>query len=311
MPSVKRPRQGTRRRHDDTVNPFQLSGRWYKANLHTHTDKSDGAVSLEHAVATYRKQGYDVLALTDHGLVNDVRGLSDKKMLVISGIEYHPPVPGRNGPYHFVGLNVPRTMDLSDCRDAQAAINAVKRAGGETFLAHPFWCGLEYADFGNLEGLIAVEVWNAVCSSSGRGSSENEWAYALDRGMNLPAVAVDDTHWRPRGGKVDIFGGWTWLKMPSLTAANVMKAMRRGAFYASAGPRIHEFRVEDGKASVRCSSAAEIHFVSGPGQGMRRAAPEGKSVRSFTMQLPNSWPFVRAVVTDQRGRKAWTNPIRL
>ena len=69
------------------VNPFEKAGKWYKANLHTHTTLSDGQVSAVEAVARYRQVGYQVLALTDHGRTNDLRGLSDEDILVLNGLE--------------------------------------------------------------------------------------------------------------------------------------------------------------------------------------------------------------------------------
>ncbi|MDR1735114.1 MAG: hypothetical protein LBR73_09590 [Oscillospiraceae bacterium] len=41
----------------------------YKANLHTQTYFSDGAVSLADTVEEYYRQGYDILAITDHGVI--------------------------------------------------------------------------------------------------------------------------------------------------------------------------------------------------------------------------------------------------
>lgn len=42
----------------------------YKANLHTHTTASDGDVPLADFVEAYYRAGYDILAITDHGVVN-------------------------------------------------------------------------------------------------------------------------------------------------------------------------------------------------------------------------------------------------
>ncbi len=293
------------------VNPFDAKGNWYKANLHTHTTTSDGAATVAEAVTGYRRKGYDVLALTDHDATNIVRDLSDDKMLVVSGMEYHPPLAGRRESFHLVAIGVPHGFEFDDCTDANRCIAQVARAGGETILAHPFWSGMEHADFRHLEGLAGVEVWNTVCDHVGRPCSENEWAYALDRGMHLPAVAVDDTHWKLLGGAIDKFGGWTWLKMRSLSVAGVMKAIRSGAYYASCGPKIHDFRVEGGRVSVRCSPARAIYFKSIASEGERRVAKPGKTVRGFSMDVEDCWEFVRAVVTDAAGKQAWTNPIYL
>jgi len=291
------------------VNPFTKTGNWYKANLHVHTTTSDGRATPEEAVALYREQGYDVLALTDHHTTNDVRALAIQKILLVSGIEFHPPLPGR--PCHLVGLNVPHGFKFADVKDANRCIAEVEAAGGLTILAHPFWCGLEYEDFHHLEGLAAIEVWNTTCDGIGRACSDNEWAYALDRGLRLPAVAVDDAHWKRRGALGDAFRGWTWLKMPSPTVRNVLKAIRTGACYPSCGPKIHDFRITGGKVLLRCSPAARICFMAGPSQGARRVAADGRSIRAFSCELPTSWAFVRAVVTNAKGSSAWTNPIFL
>ncbi len=42
----------------------------YKAQLHTHTLYSDGTVDVKDVVERYYELGYDILAVTDHGVVN-------------------------------------------------------------------------------------------------------------------------------------------------------------------------------------------------------------------------------------------------
>jgi hypothetical protein len=293
------------------VNPFEISGKWYKANLHTHTTTSDGGVSPAERVGQYRRAGYHVLALTDHHVTNDVRSLDDKRMLVISGMEFHPPRSGRKTDpyYHLIGLNIPHGFHFGpkEQNHANRCIAKIRRAGGLTFLGHPYWSGQEYADFGTLKGLEAMEVYNSTCDFSGRGSSENEWAYALENGMFLPAIGVDDTH---RVASRDLCKCWTWLRMPALTTAGVLRAVRTGACYASLGPKIHAFGVSGGKVRLRCSPAARIVFMNGKSQGATRQAPDGKTITGFSLDLP-PWPYVRAVVVDKTGRKAWANPIAL
>ena len=290
-------------------NPFTAGGSWFKANLHTHTTTSDGKLSPPDRVKQYRDHGYNVLALTDHRVTNDIRGMSDKKMLVISGMEYHPPCPTADHMYHLVGLKLPHPFEFTDADDANRCIREVAAVGGITILAHPFWCGFDFQDFSNLKGLSAMEVYNSTCARIGRACSENEWAYALDHGMEIPIVGVDDVH---DADCEDARECWTWLKMPRLTVGNVLKAVRDGACYASRGPVIHDFRVADGKVKLRCSPVSEIHFVSSPTCGARRRAEKGKRITSFTIDMPTrNWPYVRAVVTDGSGLKAWTNPIAM
>lgn len=295
------------------VNPFTRRGHWYKANLHTHTTVSDGALSPAERVVQYREAGYSVLAITDHRKTQDISGLGDKQVLVVSGMECHPVCREPRGWFHLVALGVPQSFKLKDApKHANQAIARIRAAGGIAILAHPAWCGQSFADFRYLKGLAAIEVWNSTCDRAGRPSSENEWADALDHGWRLPAVAADDCH---RAWDDDVCESWTWLKMPSLTVSSVLRAIETGACYASRGPVIHDFRVEGGRIRLRCSPAAEIHFVSVPGTGERRRAAPGRTITSFTYDARkrHNWPwdYVRAVVTDTRGRKAWANPIYL
>jgi len=293
------------------ANPFELKGKWYKANLHAHTTTSDGRASPPDRVEQYRRGGYDVLALTDHNVLNDISSLPKGNMLLISGVEYNPKCPSHTVEYHLIGLNIPPGFKFKGLTP-NGFIRKVRRGGGEVILGHPFWCGYQLENFGNLKGLAALEVYNSACHGSGRGNSENEWAHALDRGMILPAVATDDSH----GENFEIFGGWTMLKMPSLGAANVMKAIRNGAFYASCGPTIEDFRIVGDEVRLRCSPAAEIHLVAIPAVGLLSRAEPGKTITSFTSHIPRGWfggklPYLRMRVTDTRGRMAWTNPIFL
>lgn len=60
------------------VNPYDCvdfdTWDYYKANLHTHSVASDGDFSITDFVGEYYKRGYDIIAMTDHGVIN--RGLN-------------------------------------------------------------------------------------------------------------------------------------------------------------------------------------------------------------------------------------------
>lgn len=291
-------------------NPFEISGKWYKANLHAHTTVSDGKTTPSEQVNQYRQAGYDVLALTDHYKTNDISGFGGKRFLVVSGMEYHPPCPTSSNIHHLVALNVPHGFDFGpkEKDHANRCIAKVNRAGGLTILAHPYWCGHSFEDFKYLKGLAAIEVCNSICARIGRSCSENEWSYAMDHGMVLPGVGSDDVHFNDEH---DMFGSWTWLKMPSLTARGVVEAIRTGACYASTGPVIHYFGIKDGKLRLRCSPAGRIEFICNPPAGASRIAKEGKTISAFSAEIPKNWNYVRARVTDPTGKMAWTNPIEL
>ena len=290
------------------VNPFTAPGKWYKANLHTHTTTSDGRASPEETAELYRQAGYDVLAITDHHKTNDVSGLSRKGFLVVSGMEYHPACPNNPNCHHLVAIGVPHGFAFNEPypKDANACIRAVRAAGGESILAHPLWCGHRYDQYSYLQGYIALEVYNNTCDKIGRSASDGDYSYLLDEGRYLPAVAVDDTH-----SPIDRFGGWTWLKLRALTPEAVLDALRQGLCYASTGPRIGQFRVRGGNVEVTCTDAEFIYLSAWTWHGARRMAEAGKSIRKFVYPIGKDWKYVRAVVVDHRGRKAWTPPIVL
>ena len=63
-------------------------GAFYKANLHCHSNISDGKKSPEELKTMYREQGYSVLAYTDHELLVDHSDLDDKEFLTLTSLEY-------------------------------------------------------------------------------------------------------------------------------------------------------------------------------------------------------------------------------
>ena len=297
------------------VNPFDLPGKWYKGNFHCHTRTSDGAFWPQEVTRRYRAHGYDVLALTDHENTNDIRGLSDKKMLVINGSELHPPFRSRPGNYHLVALDLPHGFAISreSQQDIQACLNQVHGIGGVNILAHPKEMSMTMDEIVGFKHLDAVEVWTTLSEvDCDAGSSEAEWAGAMEQGMFMTGTGSDDTHWAPRHGLRDAYGGWTMLKMRSLSVKNVLEAIRTAACYASAGPTIHDFRVEDGQVKLTCSPVIGVAFKGTNDSWIKRHAKAGRAIRGATADLPDEkWPFVRAVVVDDKGRKAWTNPIRV
>lgn len=297
------------------VNPFELPGKWYKGNFHCHSRSSDGALWIQDAVAEFRKRGFSVLAITDHEQTNDIRGLSDKKILVINGMEMHPvlPRPQRDN-YHICGVNLPHGYPMSRAarEHAQPCLDQVTRFGGVNILAHPKEISLTLEEFVHLKNMHGIEVWTSLSEiDCHAGSSEAEWAAAMDKGMFMTAIGSDDTHWAPRHGLRDVAAGWTMLKMPSLTVANVIKAVKTGATYASGGPAIHDFRYNpaDNMISIKCSSVMMIEFKGPRDNRIKLIAHAGKTIRSFKAPWPKGWSWVRAVVTDERRYQAWTNPI--
>jgi len=287
------------------ANPFTRSGVWLKANLHTHTTVSDGDTAPAERVAQYAAAGYQVLAMTDHRAVAVLEPLERAGITLIRGFEAHPACP--NGPiYHLVCLNVPAGFPYNESLPANDIIAAVRAAGGEVIVAHPYWCGHTLGHVLALENAIAVEVYNATCSKIGKADSSFFWDYLLAAGRFLPAVAVDDVH---RGR--DIFMGWTMIRAASAAIPDVMAALRAGSYYASCGPEILDFRLAEGVAEVRCSPVREIHFMCREACGHSLYDSAGTGLTEARWQPPKGAGYVRIQVCDAQGRCAWLNPVRV
>ena len=63
------------------------SGRFYKANLHTHTTCSDGCKTPEEIKEIYKAHGYSVVAYTDHDVMINHSDLNDENFLAITSHE--------------------------------------------------------------------------------------------------------------------------------------------------------------------------------------------------------------------------------
>ena len=285
------------------VNPFTQTGVWLKANLHTHTKVSDGDQAPADRVAQYAAAGYQVLAMTDHRVVAMVEPLERPGITLLRGFEAHPACP--DGPvYHLVCLNVPPNHPYDEALPANDTIAAVRAAGGEVIVAHPYWCGHSVEHLLALENVIGVEVYNATCGKIGKADSSMFWDYLLAAGRFLPAVAVDDVH---RGR--DIFMGWTMLRAASPAVADVMAALRAGSYYASCGPEFVDFRLVNGVAELRCSPVSEIHFMCRGACGNSLYADGGTGLTEARWPVPKGAGYVRVQVADTQGRRAWLNPV--
>lgn len=287
------------------TNPFRSKGKWYKANLHCHTTKSDGKMAPSERVEQYKNNGYSVLAITDHNAVTDVSGLSSPDFLVMQGVEFHPP----NGEvfHHILVLNVPMGFSMADGEDASKVMKHVNAAGGVAFLAHPYWLGQDANSLMQYADALGIEVYNSTCARMAKPLSSVQWDDMLQRGAKIVAIAVDDSHTEEE----DVSDGWVWLKMLELTSTAVIHALKAGCFYSSTGPEIKDINISDGMMKVECSPVKSISFVADRWNGIRFSAKQGKKLTRAELAIPPSAKYIRIECTDIHGKTAWSNPFLL
>jgi len=291
---------------------FKDKGSWYKGVLHLHSQKSDGALTIEEICNFYKRRGYDFIAITDHDVVTDSQSLADDKFLLISGIEMSrgKTLTGKN--IHLVALNVPSSFMLPDSYGAQEAINLVHRKGGEVIVAHPYWSDLTSHDLLTFSGYLGIEIFNTITHRGfGRGLSCVHWDELLNAGRNVRGFAVDDAHFLPEyfgGFENDATGGYIMVKAQNLKVDGIMDAIKKGSFYSSSGPRFLGFSLTNGIFYVKCSGVQSISFICSPGRRSRRIEKQGGELTESEFKPSGDIEYVRVECQDEDGNYAWLNP---
>jgi len=63
------------------------NGKFYKANMHMHTNISDGNMTREEVKQTFLDKGYSIVAYTDHEVLVPHNDLSDENFLALTSYE--------------------------------------------------------------------------------------------------------------------------------------------------------------------------------------------------------------------------------
>lgn len=296
------------------LNPFAQPGRWYRGVFHCHTTDSDGARSPAAVVAWYAEHGYDFLAITDHNRVTPAPAAATPgRLVLVNGTEIDAGRARLGQPYHLVGvglremIDVPRQAAARHALPVRDVIDALRAAGAQVFVAHPYWSGLVLDDLLALDGVAGIEVYNANTEVEiGKGHSGVHWDDCLTCGRRLLGAANDDAHWRmPDHGRA-----WTMLRAPSLAPDAITVGLAAGSFYASTGVVLDDVTFDGDTATVRVAppGAQEIRFISDHHWGQRVAA-DGTPLLHAAYTLRGQERYLRIEAIAASGERAWTNPL--
>lgn len=297
---------------------FAREGRWYKGNLHTHTTLSDGKQTPGERVAAYKAKGYDFLAITDHNVYASYPEFCREDFLVLPATErdaVDTSVPC--GCVHVLGISredepekvekrLTFTGELGTDGDYQALLDQVAAAGQLAILAHPVWSRMTIDHLLQLQGYLGIEIYNTTCDHRWyTGKCDYMIDSCLRKGKKVLLFATDDCH---TADNLDMFGGWIQVKAKNLTHEEILRQIQAGSFYASTGPEIYDFGLEDGKVYVACSPCASINFITYEQLGHSIV---GEGLTQGSHQLTGQETFVRCECVDKYGKIAYTNPIFL
>ncbi len=294
--------------------PFNRPGRFWRGNLHTHSNQSDGALAPGEVARLYREAGYDFLAVTDHFRVEygfpltDTRPLRTPGFTTLLGAELHAPRTEAGPKWHIVAVGLPLGFDppAPDETGPQLARRA-RAAGAFIGMAHPAASLLTAADAESLDAAHAVEVYNALAAREDRGDSWHLTDVLLNRGRRLTAYGADDAHFQPQDPPGCV--AWVQVRAESLEPEELLSSLKAGHYYSSTGPELHDIRLDDGLLTVRCSPVAKV-LITGGAPGAQVIEGEALTECYLPVAMFGSG-YCRVTVVDAAGGRAWSNPIHL
>ena len=209
------------------------NGNFYKANLHCHTNISDGKLSPEEIKNAYKEKGYSIVAYTDHEVFITHNNLTDSEFLALNGMEIAFGEQYANKTYAFaeqchllaialdknicvqpifaeerhvrynkhlfslvnVGDNV-RSLDKWYSKSCiNFTINTCNKKGFFTVYNHPTWSLENYSQYINYEGMHAMEMFNGSANSDGfEDYNPRVYDDLLRSGKKLYCIGTDDNH---------------------------------------------------------------------------------------------------------------------
>lgn len=203
----------------------------FKGDMHVHSSGSDGKEPPEVVCASYRREGYDYLAITDHHVYKTSQHAKKRfeefnsGMTVFCGEEVHNDIEGIIHVVNFGGSYSVNDIILSDVKGTREAVaeesknlgvgekqakllawykrvtDEIRKSGGISIFAHPFWyvrncynCPTDVA-----EEVLRRGYFDAFEVMGGNKPYENDMQAALyyqmrAEGYKIPVVGSGDCH---------------------------------------------------------------------------------------------------------------------
>lgn len=228
---------------------------WYRGDLHGHTLHSDGHWDVPDLLAYGRAYGLDFVTLSDHNTISGLRQLDSLRrddLLTIGGME----LTTYYGHALALGLRswLEWRVDASGLTMPELAARA-QEAGATFIIAHPLSLGDPFCtgcDWGYPDMMPGnarlVEVWNSAWPTDNQNEQGLQLWYAwLNAGYRMSATRGSDIH-----GPLDYTNvAFNVVYAEELSEAAILRAIRQGHLYISAGPRLElTARSSDGSTAI-------------------------------------------------------------
>jgi len=234
------------------ISSAQISaGTWYKGDLHSHSNYSDGDSSVAAVIASAEAKGLDFFALTDHDTYmsgNPLHWLDQAyhsdTMTLLYGAEWTTP-KGHANVWASVPFAYSQLWQANRDKDALAALNAAHDQGALFSTNHPASILTSNWDYPVYDAIDSVEVWNGMyrLPSLNRWTEHHFWDNLLKSGRRIPGVGGSDTHqvekWQSR--LLSHGNPTTWVFAQEKSAEAILSGIKSGhasSSYAPDAPQI-------------------------------------------------------------------------
>ena len=311
--------------------------KFFKGNMHCHSNLSDGKMTPEELKEEYKSHGYSFLAITDHEHFNCHSYLDDEEFITITSAEYaikefpeQSTLKNMNMKVCHLNLyakeqsndysicynsvldhytkgreNINKSEEYERVYGADGINEIIKIANENGFFVcynHPRWSLENYREYGNYEGLWGVEILNTACNIGGLYEYDiNVFDDFLRDGKKIFASCGDDNH-----SEKSMFGAFVMVNAEKLDYDTIISALLNGEFYSSSGPVINEMYVEDNKVHITCSGAKKIAYSThGRRTGVVRADEDGY-INEAVFEIKKEDIYFRFDIVDEFGNHANT-----
>lgn len=312
------------------INLLPEEGNFYKANLHSHTVLSDGALTKEEVKKVYMEHGYSIIAYTDHRHYANHSELNDEDFVALAAYEvdinefgtmpwdfsriktYHINLYDTN-PNQFAEEKSKSILPERRYHDVNYINDFIDKMKDLGFIAcwnHPYWSLQDYDDYKGLKGFWGMEIYNHGCEGDGLyGYNPQVYDEMLRLGNKMFCLATDDNHnAHPFDHPLcDSFGGFTMIKAKALDYKSVIEALLSGDFYSSMGPEIKALYIEDNKLMIKTSPVEKLYVMMQGRNCYKKLVNPGESFTEAEFELTGKEGYIRVSVKDEKGLRADSN----
>ncbi|MDQ0297701.1 hypothetical protein J2S78_000109 [Salibacterium salarium] len=211
---------------------------WYKGDLHSHTNHTDGALSLDGLIHTAKSAELDFLFLTDHNTISGFRlNQNEDECLVMRGVEITTPL----GHANLFGIKTMIDWRVDgENRTFDEVAKETRQQEGLFSINHPFTSHLSWKQWNmDLDLVDCLEIWNNPGHPANEQATEEalqKWDELLNEGYRHTGIGGSDSvHYGFKGEHRPGFPS-TYVLADGLSEHHILKALKERHVVVSKGP---------------------------------------------------------------------------